>query len=48
MFPYVDNILPALLENPHWTLDSIEYKNLKNTLQTFAVIAFNINVTRVW
>ncbi|CAD7961094.1 unnamed protein product [Amoebophrya sp. A120] len=46
MFPYVDNILPALYENTKFTLDGIEYQNLKATLQTFVVITFNINVFR--
>eukprot|EP00392_Amoebophrya_sp_AT5.2_P005236 g5245.t1 len=46
MFPYVDNILPALYENTRLTLDAIEYQNLKATLQTFVVITFNINVFR--
>ncbi|CAD7948427.1 unnamed protein product [Amoebophrya sp. A25] len=46
MFPYVDNILPALMENQRLTIDAIEYVNLKSTLQTFIVITFNINVFR--
>mmetsp|Transcript_17245 Transcript_17245/g.42785 ORF Transcript_17245/g.42785 Transcript_17245/m.42785 type:complete len:665 (-) Transcript_17245:1904-3898(-) len=46
MFPYVDNILPALYENTRLGLDAIEYQNLKATLQTFVVITFNINVFR--
>ncbi len=46
IFPYVDNILPALYENPQFTSNAVEYQNLKATLQTFVVIAFNINVFR--
>ena len=46
MFPYVDNILPALMENTKLTLKAIEYENLKAALQSFVVITFNINVFR--
>lgn len=46
MFPYVDNILPALMENPQWEITAIEYQNLKSVLQTFVVTTFHISVFR--
>lgn len=46
MIPYVHNILPALYENPNPGPQSIEWQNLKSTLQTFVVVTFNINVFR--
>lgn len=43
MIPYVHNILPALYDNPKPGPSSIEWQNLKSTLQTFVVVTFNIN-----
>merc|ERR1719387_1608799 len=46
MTPYVNNILPALLDNPIAGPTSIEWLNLKSALQTFVIATFNINVFR--
>eukprot|EP00397_Hematodinium_sp_SG-2012_P007031 GEMP01007071.1.p1 GENE.GEMP01007071.1~~GEMP01007071.1.p1 ORF type:complete len:725 (+),score=139.85 GEMP01007071.1:25-2199(+) len=46
MLPYVDNILPALLDNPNVSQDAVEWQNLKATLQCFVIVSFNINVFR--
>jgi len=46
MIPYVDNILPALYDNPKCGPNLIEWQNLKSTLQTFVVVTFNMNVFR--
>jgi len=47
MVPYVQNILPALFDNPLCGPSLLEWQNLKSTLQTFVVVTFNINVFRV-
>lgn len=46
MVPYVQNILPALYDQPAAGPQLIEWQNLKSTLQTFVVVTFNINVFR--
>mmetsp|Transcript_45442 Transcript_45442/g.98616 ORF Transcript_45442/g.98616 Transcript_45442/m.98616 type:complete len:695 (+) Transcript_45442:56-2140(+) len=46
MFPYVDNILPALYEMPVVSPDTIEFHNLKSAVQTFVVCTFSIDVFR--
>merc|ERR1719382_574770 len=46
MIPYVNNILPALYDNPACGPSLVEWQNLKSTLQTFVVVTFNINVFR--
>ena len=46
MIPYVENVLPALLENQNVTTQTLEWQNLKATLQTFCICTYNINVFR--
>merc|ERR1712100_100326 len=43
MIPYVHNILPALYDNQNPGPKSIEWRNLRSTLQAFVVATFNIN-----
>ena len=46
MIPYVENILPALLENQNVTTSTLEWQNMKAALQTFCICTYNINVFR--
>lgn len=42
MLPYVDNLLPALLNHQNPSPAALEWQTLKSALQTFVVVTFNI------
>eukprot|EP00928_Gymnodinium_smaydae_P087093 TRINITY_DN71429_c0_g1_i1.p1 TRINITY_DN71429_c0_g1~~TRINITY_DN71429_c0_g1_i1.p1 ORF type:complete len:721 (+),score=196.43 TRINITY_DN71429_c0_g1_i1:104-2266(+) len=46
IIPYIDNILPALYDNPTCGPHCIEWRNLKAAMQTLVVVTFNVNVFR--